>query len=41
MAKPRRPIKLQAKKRKPREYLPDAPPFNKEMLRELLKVHVL
>jgi hypothetical protein len=41
MAKPRRPIKPQAKKRKPREYLWDAPPFNKEMLRELLKLHVL
>jgi hypothetical protein len=41
MAKPGRPIKPQAKKRKPREYLSDAPQFNKEMLRELLKLHVL
>jgi hypothetical protein len=41
MAKPRRRVKPQAKKRKPREYLSDASPFNEEMLRELLKLHVL
>jgi hypothetical protein len=41
MAKPLRRVKPQAKKRKPREYLSDASPFNEEMLRELLKLHVL
>lgn len=41
MARPRRRIKPQAKKRKPREYLSDASPFNEGMLRELLKLHVL
>jgi hypothetical protein len=41
MKKPRWRNKPQAKKRKPREYLSDASPFNKEMLRELLKLHVL
>ena len=41
MAKPIGRVKPQAKKRKPREHLSDAPSFNEEMLRELLKLHVL
>jgi hypothetical protein len=41
MAKPIGRVKPQAKKRKPREYLSDASPFNEEMLREFLRLHVL
>jgi hypothetical protein len=41
MAEPLRRVKPRAKKRKPREYLSDASPFNEEMLRELLKLDVL